>query len=288
MDGEKAWQGYYDNMQKIRGVLSGISGDNPYDYSFNNSHLWVLKALTSTYGAGYPSFMANEAWNSKRLITFTGAIADSNHPTYLIARQGERKASDTPDKIACDFPGYVEPEVSLYTRLEYMARYMKEFLTSSGFKNKDIYYALDKFLTTVTLMKNISIKELENEPITEDEGSWIRRYGRELQDLSTCMVEGKESTKEWDLISIVDRSMASVSDAYIDGNQVLQTAVGFPDYIYVVVPSNNKYFLTRGSVYSYYEFEKPISKKVEDRAWKNMLKDGSDIKQQIWIKKIRY
>lgn len=275
-------------MQRLRGVLSGAGGDNPGEYSFNNSAYWVLKSLIKPSLSGCPSFMGSDSWTVKKLLTFSGAISDVTHPTFLEAKQGDIETEE--NKVGCEtcIPGYVEPETDFYARLEYTAGCIKSFLSSKNFKNADIYSVLDSFKGSVSLLKNISIKELANESFSDEERRRLQYFGEDLQSLSLKMVESKNGQKDWSLIPSVDRNMASVSDAYINGSNVLQTAVGNPDYIYVVVPYNNELYLTRGEVYSYYEFEKTLSQKLDDREWQNMLKDGKEIDQQIWIKKIRY
>lgn len=288
LENEEALDQYPGNMMRLRGVLSGVSGDNPSDYSFNNSSLWAMKPLTLPYNTGYPSFMNNENWSDKRLLTFSGTVSDNRHPTYLVAKQGDTELKEREVGFDTDIAGYVEPEVSLYSRLEYMSGYLKSFLSVNNFHDPEVYSALDSFISTVSFLKGISVKEIENGTFSDSEELRIKNYGMELKKLSICMVEGKGDIKEWELIPTVDRNIASVSDAYPYGSQVLQTAIGFPDYVYVVIPYNGKLYITRGSVYSYYEFVKPVSRKLEDKAWQNMLNDGKEAEQQMWIKKIRY
>ncbi|HBM75257.1 MAG TPA: hypothetical protein DD429_06845, partial [Clostridiaceae bacterium] len=67
----------------------------------------------------------------------------------------------------------------------------------------------------------------------------------------------------------------------------LQMAIGYPDYIYVVIPYMDKLYITRGSVYSYYEFTEPVSRKLDDKDWQNSVKEDK-IEQPMWIKKVRY
>lgn len=280
--------GYSENMQRLRGVLSGISGDNPLDYSFNNFPFWALKALIKPYRTGYPTFMTGDSWGSKKLLTFSGAVSDIRHPTYLVTKQLEIKSEEIESKDSIGIPGYVEPEINLYSRLEYMGGLMKEFLSINKFNNKETKEAIDKFIDSAAFLKNISQKELENTQLNKEEEIRLQKYYIELESLSINMADSKSDSKQWEQIPSVDRNMATVSDAYIYGNKVFQSAIGSPDFIYVIVPYNNKLYLTRGSVYSYYEFVKPVNRKLDDKSWQNMIKEGKDLEQQMWIKKIRY
>lgn len=276
------------NVRRLRGVFSGISGDNPLDYSFNNSVFWALKSIIKPHSSGYPSFMLNSSWSNKNLLTFAGTVSDSRHPTYLVSKQAENvEKEESPEQII-GFPGYVEPEADLYSRLEYMARYMKSFLSLNNYQIPGIYNALDCFTASVSFLNRISNKELANISFSDEEAERLKDYGEELRLLSLCMVEGKSDLKCWDTIPIVDRNMASVYDAYAWGSNVMQTAIGPPDCIYVVIPYEDKLYLTRGGVYSYYEFINTASRKLEDKEWQSMLRDGKEIEQQIWIKRVRY
>lgn len=279
---------YPENVSKLRGIFSGISGDNPKDYSFNNSEFWILKVLTDPYKTGYPSFMTSENWSSKKLITFAGAVSDAKHATYLTAKQGEVNDDGKINKIQGDIPGYVEPDVRFYSRLEYMGRLMRECLTLNTFQNSEMYNAIDSFIDSIVFLRTISEKELENRGLSPEEEVRLRNFSSELRNLSVNMVEGESAIKHWELIPEVDRSMASVRDAYLYDNKVLQTAIGYPDLIYVVVPYKDKLYLTRGSVYSYYEFVNPVSRKLDDKSWQALIKDGKDVEQQTWIKEIRH
>ncbi|HDM90664.1 MAG TPA: DUF3160 domain-containing protein, partial [candidate division WOR-3 bacterium] len=46
---------------------------------------------------------------------------------------------------------------------------------------------------------------------------------------------------------------------------------GHANTIYVVVPIGDKLYLTRGAVFSYYEFKYPVSHRLTDEAWQEMI-----------------
>jgi hypothetical protein len=49
--------------------------------------------------------------------------------------------------------------------------------------------------------------------------------------------------------------------------QILYEADGIPNYIFVAVKDANGTRLTKGLVYSYYEFTSPIGKRLTDQDW---------------------
>jgi hypothetical protein len=55
---------------------------------------------------------------------------------------------------------------------------------------------------------------------------------------------------------------------------VLEVGTGNPDMIYVVFPIDGELHVASGSVYSFYQFEQPISDRLTDSEWRNLLKGG--------------
>lgn len=287
MNEDEKWDGYTANLQRLKSVLSKLNIENPNNYSLNDLLFWILKPYTSQYNETYPTFMTSEYWENKKLITYLASISDLKHISSLQAKQSGEADSEEKKISKVPMPGYVEPEVNIYGRLEYAGKYLKTFLSDNKFKDQTIYNALDDFISIVSFLKNISIKELSNTPLTDEEAKKLKNFGDELKSLLLQAVESKNSNKQWKQISQSDRNIASIVDVYQKGSYVLQTAIGAPDYIYVVVSYEDKLYITRGSVYSYYEIVRPSSKKIDDKEWLNMIKEGKEIEQPIWIKKIR-
>ena len=65
---------------------------------------------------------------------------------------------------------------------------------------------------------------------------------------------------------------ALVVDVATDPNgTVLEMATGNPATVYVVVPVEGKLRIAQGTVYSFYQFEQPISDRLTDSQWRRML-----------------
>lgn len=287
MEEDTQWSGYTDVMNRLQTVLAGAKGDNPADYSMTNSIFWVLKSLIQHRTEGYPSFMTGDNWRKRELISFAGTVSDTRHLSSMTAKSGQTDEIQTSSSTAVDIPGYVEPYVEVYERFEYMAQNIKAYLTNNGFSNNNDISSLDAFSDAAKFLKDISIKELEDKPFTEEEEKRLRDFSMELKSLTLNSVNGKENTKQWEMVPEVDRNMASVTDAYIYDDQVLQTYIGSPDYIYAIVPYQGKLYITRGCAYTYYESVEPISKKLDDTKWQRMIKDQKQMELQDWIKDIR-
>ncbi len=63
----------------------------------------------------------------------------------------------------------------------------------------------------------------------------------------------------------------------------LEEGIGLVDTIYVITNSPYGLQLTRGGVYSYYEFEQPIDQRLTDDEWRGMIASGSTPPRPSWI-----
>ena len=78
--------------------------------------------------------------------------------------------------------------------------------------------------------------------------------------------------EEW--VSEADDRMAVIADVHTDpdSGNVLEVASGDPFVIYVVVQDvNGKLRLVRGGTFSYYEFQHPMTDRLTDEGWQDML-----------------
>ena len=79
--------------------------------------------------------------------------------------------------------------------------------------------------------------------------------------------------------------------------EVLEAATGSPSCIYVVVKVDGKLKIARGSVYSFYQFAWPLSDRLTDEQWRQMIgvqvgEDGyynrdESLKQPEWTESYR-
>ena len=92
-----------------------------------------------------------------------------------------------------------------------------------------------------------------------------------------------------------DKHVAVVADVYTanaDNNpeprrSVLYEAVGPADEVYVVVEIDGYLYLTRGAVFSYREFQRPLSDpRMTDEEWQQMLKQKPATGTPQWMDEI--
>jgi hypothetical protein len=75
----------------------------------------------------------------------------------------------------------------------------------------------------------------------------------------------------------------TVADVHTTFGTALEEAVGYAYRIYVIVPDPyDGLQVTKGGVFSYYEFGWPSSDRLTDEKWLQMLKDGEAPEQPEW------
>lgn len=102
------------------------------------------------------------------------------------------------------------------------------------------------------LLIECSIKELRNERLTEEEYDALLYYGAKMEGISnTFLYPLIRKNQEYGSMQISDML---VTDIATSPGEYLTLGTGYFDNIYVVVPIEGKLYLSRGAVYSTYEF----------------------------------
>jgi hypothetical protein len=176
-----------------------------------------------------------------------------------------------------DFRGYVEPDPYLYSRLASLVKMTADGLEARQFLDKETKRQLDLMFELAISLKTISEKELINEALTEEEHDLIKSFGGQIEHLWSGIFKTNVLNNE--------NSAPLVADVATDPNgAVLEEATGNVYEIYVVVPVENILRIARGGVYSYYEFTWPISDRLTDSRWKEILKSDQKPEQPEWTR----
>jgi hypothetical protein len=273
LEPEKAYENYESQMNMLWDVVANIT---EAEWTSNLYYLWLysLLPLLSDPGEGYPFFMQSEAWVDKQLSTALGSWAELRHDTILYAKQSytwELTAIPPPVK------GYVEPVPQVYARLASLCKMMIDGLDSRSLLSGLIDSKLNELYDLLLELQTISIKELEGTPLTEEEYRIIGKSGEKLGSI-VAMPQDDYITSD------ADDDMAVIADVHTDpnGGNVLEEAVGRPMVIYVAVQIEGQVTLTRGGIFSYYEFTWPMDDRLTDEAWQDMLTQGEAPPLPIW------
>jgi hypothetical protein len=273
--GETDYACYQENMTKTSNYISNLS-DGVWQKNLYWGWLNSLRPLTKQKTSGYPPFMLNSAWSRKELNTFLGSWTELKHDTILYAKQAyaELGGGGPPEK---DFRGYVEPNPYIFARLASLVKMTMDGLENSKILDEKTKQQLELMLQLATSLKTISEKELNNEALTEEEYDLIKSFGGQLEHLWKDIFDANVVNDQ--------NSAPLVADVATDPNgYVLEEATGNISVIYVVVPVENGLRIARGGVYSYYEFKWPMSDRLTDEKWKQMLQSQDRPTQPEWTK----
>jgi hypothetical protein len=246
-----------------------------YDSSIWTSNIywsWLncFKPLLQKYGEGYPFFMMNENWQRKNLGTVLGSYTELKHDTLLYAKQSyAEKGGGGPDEEIPPVPkGYVEPDLIFWNRIINLAKATKEGLTSRNIMPEEFGDRYDTFINFSEFFKSIAEKELANTEISDDDFEKLRIISVDLSQITAPLSNQTLTTKEMRAGIIADIHTDAV------GSQILYEATGKPYIIYVAVKDINGARLTRGVVYSHYEFAEKIDGRLTDEDWQKKVYEG--------------
>ncbi len=271
---ETTYPNYDSQIQKFQNEFKNKS-DFEWAQNLYWNWLYCLMPLLYPKGGGYPYFMQTLAWADKELLAALASWAELRHDTILYAKQ-----SETPWGGTTDSPNnYVEPNPHLYARLASLVKYTRDGLLArnlllSGFQEK-----LELFETLLLFLRDMSIKELENIPLSISDHENIFCFGKVMENLISEIPDPQTPwNKDGD-------DMAVIADVHTDSNtnQCLEEAVGYPLEIYVIVNEGGTLRLTRGSIFSYYEFQQPIADRLTDEQWREMLQNHNQPELPKWV-----
>ncbi len=145
--------------------------------------------------------------------------------------------------------------------------------------------AYERFEDTLLFLKSVSEKELTNDPLTTEDYERIQWFGGELERLTLQVVEGAEHASNWyEITNATDRNMACIADVHTYFDSVLEVGVGPAYRIYVVVPHpDGGLQITKGGVFSYYEFPWSAGDRLTDEKWQALLASGNAPAQPDWV-----
>ncbi len=265
--GETDYKNYDRNLNNMRKEFNNEDG-TIWNASLYAGWLNTLRPLLVEKGKGYPTFMQNDEWTKKNLETFAGSYTELKHDTVLYSKQmmAEMGGPWEEDK---DYRGYVEPEPLVFARFEELAGNTAEGLEELGYLSGADAGNLEKLEELAGDLKEISIKELNNEKLTDKEYELIEIYGGEIEHFWIDAMKGQTDSE---YPNSDDYPAALVVDVATDPNgEVLEMATGDPAVIYVVVPVDGTLRVAEGSVYSFYQFRNPISDRMTDSEWRRMM-----------------
>ena len=261
--GNDQYPNYLEKMEKVRAEMGSVKGY--WSSSLYGGWLYTLWPLLEEKGAGYPSFMTNREWQKKSLEGYLGSWTELKHDTILYSKQSMAEMGGGDGEIFDD-RGYVEPQPELFARLYALTRTTREGLEARGFLGEKEKEGLERLAALSKRFRDISVKELQDEKLSEDDYEMIRDYGGSLEHLWYDTVKDEADN---DYADSAEFPMALVADVATDPNGTcLEEAIGGAARIYVIFPIDGELHIGIGGVFNYYQFVQPISNRLTDKEWR--------------------
>jgi hypothetical protein len=294
--GDTGYENYPQQMDKVKAWISGLSVAD-WTETLYNSWLYSFYPLLDIPGEGYPNFMRSTSWLDKQLNTSLGSWAELKHDTILYAKQVYAELGGGPAAPAPLPPkGYVEPVPRFFARIAALTNMTRTGLQNRGLLSDQDRQGLEKLEDLANALVVMSQKELRNEPLTDAEYERIRYYGGELENLTMLAAESESSEPGAKVYLDEEQQAAVIADVATDPDpagdgsskpMVLEEGVGRVDELYAVVPmvdtDGTTYLqVSRGGVFSYYEFPWPADDRLTDEKWRRFLDEGTASPLPSW------
>lgn len=260
-EGDTAFENYSEQLGKLRGEFAAFD-ENNWNRNLYWSWLYTLKALLTKPSAGYPTFMQTQAWQDKELNTALASWTELRHDTILYAKQSYTPYMGFPEPKPV--VGYVEPVPEFYARVLALTKMTNSGLTEMNVLDQESKDRLQHLENLLNRLLAISVKELKNEELTEEEYEFIREFGKELEPTVAGMEHLAKETR-------------MIADVHTDTNskRVLEEGTGYLNWILVAyeVP-DGRIIMGAGPVFSHYEFKQPMSDRLTDEGWMELLESN--------------
>ena len=271
-EGDTNYDNYWQQFNTLKAEFNALD-INAWNKNLYWGWLYSLRALIGEFGQGYPNFMRTEAWQKKELNAALASWTQLRHDTILYAKQ-----SYTPIETSLppSVTGYVEPVPEFYGRLLALTRMTRQGLLDLDALSVQAILRLVVLEDILGRLVEIANKELLNQPLSEDDYQYIRGFGSTLEGAVIGVEnEGLKTT----LVADVHTHTAE--------GKVLEEAVGYVDLIIVACPTpDGSIFLAAGPVMSYYEFKHPMSDRLTDEAWRQLLPSFDKNDRPSWFQQL--
>ncbi|MFI5383447.1 MAG: DUF3160 domain-containing protein [Methanosarcina thermophila] len=259
---DSSYKNYSTQYGKLESEFSNFSAAE-WNRNLYWSWLYSLQSLLKDYGEGYPTFMQTDAWQDKELNTALASWTELRHDTILYAKQSYTAVATSAPMLPEEKPvvGYVEPVPDFYARLLALTKMTNQGLDEMGVLDPVSKARLTNLENILSRLQAISEKELKNEELTAEDYEFIKNFGDQLEGTI-----GKVDEKA--------RKTTVVADVHTDSNTetVLEEGVGYVDMLVVAYKlPDGRILLGAGPVMSHYEFKQPVSERLTDEKWREML-----------------
>ncbi len=278
----QVWENYPDTLHVLKRKFEGF---NNWNTSIYNKEMETILSLQKQNSFS-PYFMKTYNWQKKNLNSMLASWTELKHDMVLYidqpspAEMGDGSDIPPPQKMA-----YVEPQLEFWMKCTELLNLNKKMLEENGLMTEKLSYRNNKLKEISELFFRISDKELKKQNISNLEFDSLSYIGGEVERLTMNIIEAdKNSITD---VSTPERYLAVATDVYTYNDQCLEEGVGMGEEIYVIAEINGLLYLTRGAVFSHYEFIQPTANRLTDEEWQKQLLEHNTPLPSIWMNDIK-
>jgi hypothetical protein len=279
---DQYWEDYSDTLEVLKSKFKTFKN---WDLSIYNKMMETVLSLQN-YSTDAPYYIQLPGWKKKDLNTMLASWTELKHDMLLYIEQpngaemGDGGEVPPPQKIA-----YVEPRTEFWQKCIELLELNKKMLDKNNLSSESLEYRNKELTDIASLFLRISTKELSGEMISNDEFDELSFIGGKIESLTLRIIES--GMGQISQVSTPERYIAIATDVYTYNDDCLQEAIGMGDEIYVIAEINGLLYLTRGAVFSQYEFKQPTSSRLTDEEWQKQLLNHQEPKSAIWMDDIK-
>jgi len=273
--GDTDYVHYEEQLAKLKDYVAGYTADD-WTATVYSGWLYSLDGLTQPKDEEYPPFMRTSPWARRELSSALGSWAQLRHDTILYAKQCYGTLTCEPPQPP---PPYVEPNPLVFARLNALAAMTRAGLAEQDYLASEIEELLLDMEEMLGHCQLAAEAELAGEALPEDTAAALKQFHGWLMQITAATLDlaggAGELIEPEALIADVATSTST--------SEVLEVGVGYPDYIYVIIPgTDDTLYLATGGVFSYYEFAWPMSDRLTDEKWQQMVEARSTPDRPGW------
>lgn len=279
---KQVWENYPDTLDALKRKFQDF---NNWNLSIYNKSMEAILSLRQQ-NSSTPYFMQLPNWQKKNLNTMLASWTELKHDMVLYIEQpsgaemGDGGEIPPPQKIA-----YVEPQTEFWKKCIGLLELNKKMLEENGLMSEKLEYRNKELSELAAFFFRISNKELAGEKISNEEFDTLSYIGGKIENLTLNIIESNEGFISQ--VSTPERYIAVATDVYTYNDKCLEEAVGMADEIYVIAEINGLLYLTRGAVFSHYEFIQPTSNRLTDEHWQKQLFDHKEPAGAVWMSDVK-
>jgi len=278
----KKYSGLENVMNSLQRNMTNLKDDYWFSTYYTNILYQIRTQALFENGAGF-YFTEKPGWNLKAMNSAQGTWAELRHDTILYVKQsyaefaggGDWEPTFRTKPLPKPVP-YIEPNVPFWITSAIGIQKLYVILEKYDFLDESSAGVLGGMHGIFVHAAKISTLEADDKEVPATDLEWIETVPNSLARLVINLSGGPGGTPYMD--STDSLRMALVADVFTNADigLVLETAVGIPYRLYI--PLNDKQGGKRiaiGYGFSYYEFSQPMSNRLNNDQWKNIVYNTS-------------